>query len=762
MKLTRNKIISGILLFLVIVNLLVLLDLELFYIRAILAFIFLITIPGLLIILCFKIRTIGFWEYLVYTVGLSVAFIMFAGLHANWTLPALGITDKPLSTIPILVEFDIFLVILSFLAYYRNKYLEFEIKFPKFSWLDRIFIIVPMFFPALSVLGAFLLNNNGPNYLTMVMLGGIAVYVFCIVLFHKKLNENVFPWAILMISISLLLMGWLRSWYVSGVDTNLEYRIFQLTKENSLWSLSNFRDAYNAMLSVGILPTILSLFVNIGDNFILKISCPIIFSLVPLIVYLIAKNYFKEEICFLASFFFMSQQAFVTWITIPIRQQIAFLFFSLMLLILFKKDVNSELKKILFLVFGFSMIVSHYSTSYIALALFLLTYILIFLYKKWENKKIKRGNIKVEERKEFFLTGLLVLLLFIFGFLWYSQVTPTAEGLIDFMHKSFNSLENIFVREVQAEGRTPLDQFNIFFKPLDQRSLLKDYINETEIKYIGETNTDPLKEYSSKYGPLHIMNSRILPSKTGYKISNRIYLFGELLKKLMKVFIIVGFFSTIFASRKIKNKNGDYAISLIACFFLFGLLIILPFISIQYDVLRTYQQVLIILSLQAVLGGLLLFRFFKEKFVSLIITLLFLLYFLFISGFVSQAIGGIEGSLRLNNFGLEYNIYFTHAEELTSADWLFSNYNSNVYSDRYATTRLDLSNKKRSPYGLAIDILPQTKNKNSYVYLDYSNVFQGMAFKPYKGNLLSYNFPIEFLNENENKIYANGGSEIFK
>src|SRR4030043_263318 len=139
MILTRNKLILGISYFLLIVNLLALLDLEFFYIRAILVFVFLITVPGLLIMLCFKIRNIRFWEYLVYTVGLSVAF----------------------------------------------------------------FIIIPFTFPFLAVIGAFILNNHGPNYVSMALLGAIAVYVLLVVIFRDKLNKNVYPWALYMIGLSL-------------------------------------------------------------------------------------------------------------------------------------------------------------------------------------------------------------------------------------------------------------------------------------------------------------------------------------------------------------------------------------------------------------------------------------------------------------------------------------------------------------------------------------------------------------------------------
>ena len=219
MKLTKNKIFFKILIFGLIVNLLVILDIQYLYLRAIFSFIFLITVPGLLIMLMLKIREIGFWEYLVYTIGLSIAFLMFGGLFINWTLPLVGI-DKPLSLVPLFVSFNIFLLIFWLIAFKRNKEISLKIKLLKLDGLNKLFFTIPIIFPILGIFGTNILNNQGPNYLTLIMLGGIAVYVFFIVLFRKKLNENIYPWSILMMSISLLLMYSLRSWHIIGWDIN--------------------------------------------------------------------------------------------------------------------------------------------------------------------------------------------------------------------------------------------------------------------------------------------------------------------------------------------------------------------------------------------------------------------------------------------------------------------------------------------------------------------------------------------------------------
>ena len=106
----------------------------------------------------------------------------------------------------------------------RNKFFSLEIIIPKLNRLSIVFFIAPIIFPILSVLGAITLNNNGPSYVTLVMLGGIAISVFSIVSFRNKLKENIYPWVILMMSIALLLMYSLRNWHISGFDIHQEYQ----------------------------------------------------------------------------------------------------------------------------------------------------------------------------------------------------------------------------------------------------------------------------------------------------------------------------------------------------------------------------------------------------------------------------------------------------------------------------------------------------------------------------------------------------------
>lgn len=761
--LTRGSLFLGILVFMILINILVGFNINFLYLRQIFGFLFLILIPGLLIILCFKIRTVKFWEYLVYTVGLSIAFIMFAGLAVNWTLPALNITDKPLSLWPILICFDIFLLGLWLTAIYRNKDLKpFDITIPKLDTINRIFFIIPMIFPLLSILGAFLLNNHGPNILTMIMLGGIAVYVLLLVLFRKHMNENVWPWAILLISISILMMGWMRSWYVSGIDINLEYSLFQLTKEEGIWRLHNMPNNYDAMLSLTILPAILSLFMNINDHLLLKFIFPILFSLVPIIVYYISKIYFKEIFCFLGSLFFISQRDFLVWLTIPFRQQVAFIFFSLMILIVLTRVIDNKSRKLFFVFFGASMIVSHYATGYLALGIFTLTYILSWINKNIEKRKIKKGKLAKYEATEYYLTGFLILLLILFGFLWYSQVTPTGEGLVSFMGNSFSNLENIFKEDVQVEGEALLDRVNLFNNQRDYLSKFKYYIEEYP------------NEYTSKYSQLEFYNkseyldskinfklSKTLPYKIDYNFISIILYFQEIIKFILgKVLIIFGVVSLFFVFKKDSAKREYLFISTSFLLLLF-FVVIIPFGTFYYNLDRAYQQVLILLSIQTIFGLFLIFRMVNIKKSEIYISILIILYFLLFSGFINQLIGTKDVSPSLNNFGDFYDKYFSHKNEINSGSWvnLETSPEKVISADSRSQSRLYLSNLK---WNLAGDILPSLIGKNNYLYLSYSNINEDITFKPFKGLLLSYTFPNDFFNKNKDKVYNNGGSIIFK
>jgi len=757
-RLNRGIIFLSILAFMLIVNLLIVFDVNFLYLRPILGFLFIILVPGLLIMLCFKIRTVGFWESLVYTVGLSVAFIMFAGLAVNWTLPALNITDKPLSLWPILICFNIFLLILWFIAIKRNRDLKaFDITIPKLDTLNKIFFIIPMTFPLLSILGAFLLNNHGPNILTMIMIGGIAVYVLFLVIFRKKLNENVWPWAILMISISLLLMFSLRGWYVNGWDSKQEQYVFTSTYNNKIWSMDLYKDAYNACLSLNILPTIINLFLNVNNQLIFKLFFQILFIFHSLAVFLIFRRYLSRNLAFISSFLYFGAGYFNSAFPGLLRQEIAFIFFGLMILVLFSKQLNPKLKKLLFIIFGASMIVSHYSTSYIALAMFTLTYIFTLIYKIHENQKIKKGKIHPSQRSNFYTTGLLIILLLIFGFLWLTQLTNTSDGAIATIKATYNNLGSTFTWDLkQSSVKGALFGDSKINRYTDRE--LNEYINET--KSSVKNQDFYLEQQTQIYSPKIIPGGEtVLPkNKNGARFSLYLYQF---IKYLIILSFVLGSLFIYLSRKKIVDKEFSFMtiISVILMFFI----ILLPFISKVYGFNRLFQQCLIFLSFSSIIFFQKIFGNLRKKFLFFIIFI-YLGYSLFNFGILLPISGG-DPTLNMYNKGFTYNALYSHTEEAISIDWINKNQGEEkVYMDPYSELKFysfgnPMINKDKK-------IIPLLMNKKSYIYSNYANKIKKINYwdakEKFNNGVLTLSFPTEFLEENKNKVYNNGGSEIFK
>lgn len=758
--LTKNKLFSGILLFSLVSILLVAFNIQSFYLRAILSFIFLTTIPGLLIMLMLKIRKIGFLEYLVYTIGLSIAFIMFAGLAVNWILPWLHITDKPLSLNPLLISFGGLLSIFGIIAYLRNKDLSLKIKFPKLDWLNKVFFTIPIIFPILSILGAITLNNGGPNYLTMIMLGGIAIYVFLVVLLREKLNEHVFPWAILFTSISLLLMYPLRSWHILGWDINQEYLVFALTNSTKYWSAHTLNSAYNLCLSITILPTILESFLKINNEYIYKLIFPILFSTVPLIVYLTAKKILNIGYAFLSAAFFISQIWFIEQMPALARQEIALIFFAGLLMIKFDHRLSQINKNILSIIFGISIIVSHYSTAYVWIAIMIIYYFI--------NNIVK--ITKINNLKLLFSLKYIILMIAIV-FLWGSQLTNSNGNFRNFLTITITNISKGFSADMINGGLERLTFKNVNINnPLNvaenYQTMSQEYLKKRLILYPKETYQDYKPEpIFSKYITNPAFDNTRLPISQILKIIKLI---------LNDILPIIGIFyflrRYLFKYSKgntndFLNINRDKGINVlllgISTLPLIFMIIFLPFIATQYNSTRLYMQSLIILSNLTIVGGMYLLSKLRIKKLSYTIMVsLIILFFLYSSGFFFQIVGG-EPLLLLNNFGGEYDQFYTTQPETNSIKWFTNNKASNsmLYADQLAGLRL-------TSFGQIInynfDILPSTIDKRSYVYLSNTNVQKGKVYKRYDTDQLEYTTPIKFLNSNKNLVYNNGGSEIFK
>jgi len=191
---------------------------------------------------------------------------MFFGLLINNISLALG-CETPLATITLLVSFNLAFMVLAIAGCVINNEPAFTLPNINLSTSEKAFLIIPILFPALSILGMRVMNMTDNNIILMLMLFLIPIYVAFVGLFNQKFPKRLYPVVIFLISISLLLLMALRSNHIIGVDTHVEYYYFQTTLDNLHWSAFG-HSTLDACLAISLLPTIYQSILNISPEFL--------------------------------------------------------------------------------------------------------------------------------------------------------------------------------------------------------------------------------------------------------------------------------------------------------------------------------------------------------------------------------------------------------------------------------------------------------------------------------------------------------------
>ncbi len=338
---------------------------------------------------------------------------MFFGLGLNFLYL---VNIKPFTLVPLLVSLNLIILALMLISFKKNKNLTFD---QLFNWEMNLenksitLAIFPILLPILAIIGTFLMNKMEYNFIILVMLFLIPIYVAFILIFKNKAHHSTYPLAIWLISLALLLLNGLTSNHIFGIDVHHEYAVFNITFSQAFWDVvTNASNAYYLCTSITILPTIYAVLSNINGEYIFKTIYAFIGSLVPLVAYLTFNKYFKKDKAFLAALLIVFQNFFILSLGCT-RQLVALLFFFLAVLILFDTEISSKCRKILLIISVWAMIISHYSTAYVALTLLLPIILLPFLkslvpyLKNLKNKKINFQNFDV------------IVLIFAFMVVWY-------------------------------------------------------------------------------------------------------------------------------------------------------------------------------------------------------------------------------------------------------------------------------------------------------------------------------------------------------
>lgn len=694
---------------------------------------FFLTIPGNLLLRRIANGFGGWWERAGLSVVLSLLIIMIGGLLLN-TLHYIGL-DRPLTTLNIFVMLSAVTALLVWL----NRKERVVVTLPKLTYPSALYAVVAAvltLLPLLAIGGAIRLNNGASNVLTMVMLALIGI-LFPTLLFCKSL-KTLRVHALLMFATSLLLSTSLRGWYITGHDIIHEFKVFDATLTNNLWvAITGNHDPYNSCLSITILPTVLASISKISAPYIFKLIFQIIFSLVIIPIYYLTKKYAGDKLAYIATFIFISFPTFFNDMSFLNRQEIAFLFCALLFYISMS-TLGKRAKNILSLSLLLGLVLSHYSTTYITLAI---------LFMAWAGFKIFRYIFKQIQPNYISLLSLPILLITLLMTIgWYQFATQSSPNSMLNKIFSHNITDFSFLTSTKASAANYSLLSGIIGDEKSPEEVFYEYAGSSRqsVTYVESTRLN-----LTTFG--QTLNKFIDVAKANTLVHN-------LSAKLYQLFMFIGLIAVTISLAKRRRaaiNSDELFIYLLQIMFILWLVIVtvVPQASAAYGVARLFQESLFVTGLLIIYGLDKTLSFWKSSGKRMIITaVIFTGFFLSLSGFVPQITGGYTPQLALNNSGAYYEFYYTHKSDLLSTRWLESTHkNQLTYEDIYSAIQSD-------KVLTSVNLLKQDTS-NGFIYRGYTNTTLN-AYRTYPyGELDLYKDPN--LTNGRDLLYANQDSAIY-
>jgi len=452
----------------------------------------------------------------------------------------------------------------------------------------------------------------------------------------------------------------------------------------------------------------------------------------------------------------MAVSYFFTGMPVVARQQIATLFLTLLVLLMLDKQMDGTKRSVLFIIFGASLVVSHYGLAYIYMFYLIGAWLILILLNSPEMRKLidrlysKFGIINEEEH---------------FGGLFSNQASTISFTFIALF------IVLALTWYMNSSSGTVFERYVYIFQNITT-NFIASFLNSEASQGLTLLLRTP------KAGVLHTVNA--------------------IINYLNQIFIVVGVVVLFLKHKKLKFHKEYVVFSILSLIIIFAGLIV-PFLTMRVDMQRLYHIALIFLAPMGVIGSISAFIFLGQRVkrawgrqrrtqwikVSAVsmVFLYFMIFFLYETGVIWQVTELYFGSISLSQetikrFGNPITKgYFyssvTPEQDVLGAKWLSSA--NTILGKKVYATYSDAQVHPLTSYGmiLSTDVTPLTRAtktipEDAYVYLQYLNVVEriGTEFntKLLPGTeLITYDMAeVSYLLAGRNKIYSNAGSEIYR
>ncbi|WP_276300060.1 DUF2206 domain-containing protein [Halorussus lipolyticus] len=352
-------------------------------VRPILAGIYALFVPGIPVALLMDLDENRFPRLVVYVVGLSAVVILGVGAIISLLYPMVGI-DAPLRAGSMAGSLTITMFLLCAVILARRD--ERPVRVPlqgAFSPAPLALVLVPF----LSVFGITFQNATGNNSLLLVVL--ILVSVFPVLNASERLPKRWVPLAVTVVAAALLYHNSLFGAGIGGPSGAAH------TLDTGVWKPSEA-----SVLPNGVLFPTYAMLTGLKLGAATSTVNPLLVVFLPVILFEGYREQVGDRAAFASVSLFMFSFPFYVLYSIAGRVATPVFFLALEGLVLSDGDIDLFRKRVLAIVFGMGLAVSHYGTAYVAMVAFGTAFVVYLLLGVIDRVRIplSRGSFSARVR----------------------------------------------------------------------------------------------------------------------------------------------------------------------------------------------------------------------------------------------------------------------------------------------------------------------------------------------------------------------------
>ena len=502
-----------------------------------------------------------------------------------------------------------------------------------------------------------------------------------------------------------------------------------------------------------------------------------------MIVYALSRRYWGRFTSVLAAVYFASFPIFINDMPFLNRQEVGMLFAGVAILALTNTGWRRRERLIVMLGAAVGVDLAHYSTMYIFTGIVLMGWLASLALRvvrlRWPASSRRRRNPLPAVKPALLGIGPVMALSAILV-LWQVVITQTAGPVVTDAQAALSAVFH------PGGSRSDSVQYSLLGgQATSPASILASYRKQALAYSSAHPGLYIPASIAARYPTPVVAPEVPPPTSLGRALSGIGIPAAELntairqgAAKGEQLFVFVGLIAILVTRRLRERVDFEFYNLGAGAVVVLAVLTVLPNLSVDYGVLRAFQAALILVGGTLVVGAYTVFGFLGDVWRPRITGAVTVAIFLSTTGLIPQMLGGYPAQLNLNDSGQYYDIYYTTAQDTAAVSWLagkpgvlpaglqaaYSSYRFYFTSLNNVTDKQDLYISFKNVFGYQnlSYIYPALIRKSSWVLLDRTATDKRQATLAADGDLITYQYPLGFLDSNKNLVYDNGSDEIFR